>query len=62
MRKAVIENGKVTYIIECEEGLKGPRFPLGQIVWDCTNFPEVTIGYNFVDGVFFKNSGGTAAE
>ena len=54
MKKAIIENGKVVNIIECsDEGLKGLRFPAGQIVWDCGQYP-VAIGDDFADGVFTR--------
>ena len=61
MKKAIIENGKVINIIECsDEGLKGLRFPLGQLVWDCNNYP-VAIGDDFNDGVFTRSGEGLEA-
>lgn len=55
MKKAVIQNNTVTNIIECsDEGLKGLRFPVGTIVWDCGQY-AVAIGDSFQDGVFSRD-------
>lgn len=55
MRKAIIENNKVINIVEfAENSAVGIRLPLGQIIYDCGQYP-VAIGDDFNDGVFSRD-------